>query len=402
MTSNTPMPTEPLRIAYFSPLPPARSGISDYSSELLPHLAQHAHITLFADDPAQVNVELHDQFPIFALADFPTQRWQFDLPLYHLGNNVQYHDAMYQLFTRFPGVVVLHDLVMHGFHRHRAAWHGNPAIYTRELGYALGQAGINQAWQLRMGNSPSSQNVYPLVDRLLTLCLGIIVHSQYAARQIPLTSRPLRVIPALMANRSGQSLRAQLEWPADAIIFASIGHVTSHKQIAFALQAFQQVRRHFPQARYLLVGQAEPHLDLAETIETLDLTDAVRMVGYVPNLQTFVDWIHTADVIVNLRHPTLGETSAAVLRAMAAGRPVVVFDQGWYSELPPDACVKIAPMDMEALISGMTQLASAQAVRLQMGESARKYVQDVCAPAQVAAQYGRFLQEIRAAYQPER
>ena len=30
-----------LRIAYFSPLPPARSGIADYSRELLPAFARH-------------------------------------------------------------------------------------------------------------------------------------------------------------------------------------------------------------------------------------------------------------------------------------------------------------------------------------------------------------------------
>ena len=39
---------ELLRIAYFSPLPPARSGIADYSRELLPHLARHARLTLRA------------------------------------------------------------------------------------------------------------------------------------------------------------------------------------------------------------------------------------------------------------------------------------------------------------------------------------------------------------------
>ena len=393
------MPVPSLRIAYFSPLPPARSGISDYSRDLLPHLARHAQVTLFADNPAQVNAALRAQFPTYPLADYPAQRWQYDLPLYHLGNSIQYHENIYQLFTRFPGVVVLHDFIMHKFLRHRAVKLDNLPGYTRELGYAFGQAGINQAWQFRKGEYTPPFNEHPLINRLLTLCLGLIVHSQYAARQIPQTSRPVRVIPALMESHPGQNLRVQLNWPDDAIIFASIGHVTGNKQIEFALQAFQQVQQQFPQARYLIVGQMEPYLNLTEKINELNLTDVVRTIGYVPSLQTFVDWIHSADVIVNLRHPTIGETSAAALRAMAAGRPVIVFDQGWYSELPETGCIKVAPMDATALVNAMQELAD-EPTRQQMGEAARAYVQDVCAPAQVAAQYDRFLHEIRASYQP--
>ena len=36
-------------LAYFSPLNPQPSGISDYSEELLPQLAEGADITLFVD-----------------------------------------------------------------------------------------------------------------------------------------------------------------------------------------------------------------------------------------------------------------------------------------------------------------------------------------------------------------
>ncbi|MCA9934198.1 MAG: glycosyltransferase [Ardenticatenaceae bacterium] len=390
----------PLRIAYFSPLPPARSGISDYSRELLPHLARHAQITLFADDPAQVDPALHAQFPIYSLTDYPSQRWQYDLPLYHLGNSVQYHETTYQLFTRFPGVVVLHDFIWHKFLRHRAVLLGKLPDYTRELGFALGQEGINRAWQFRKGEYTPSTNEYPLIDRLLTLCLGLIVHSQFAARQIPPINRPVRVIPALIESHAGHNLRAQLNWPDDAVIFASIGHVTANKQVDFALQAFQKVQLQFPQARYLIVGQEEPNIHLQEQIDALNLADVARAIGYIPSLQAFVDWIHSADVIVNLRHPTIGETSAAALRAMAAGRPVIVFDQGWYSELPDAGCMKVAPMDADALALTMQQLASDAALRQRIGEAARTYTQDVCAPAQVAAQYGRFLHEIYASYQP--
>lgn len=394
------MTERPLHIAYLSPLPPARSGVSDYSQALLPHLAQQMQITLFTQAPEHVDETLTTQFPVFALADYPERRWLYDFPLYHLGNSVAHHDQIYRLFTRYPGIVVLHDFVLHGFHRHRTVGQDNWPDYTQELGYALGQRGINQAWQMRAGDYTPPHNEYPLVDRILTLCLGLIVHNQYAARQISQAPCPVRVIPALMESRSGQSLRRELNWPSDAVIFSSVGHVTAHKQIDFALQAFRRVREQLPQAHYLLVGQVEPYVNLEEIIAGLDLTEFVKIVDYVPSLQRFVDWIHTADVVVNLRYPTIGETSAAALRAMAAGRPVIVFDHGWYSELPDAACVKTPPMDSEALVAAMLSLADDAALRRRLGDEAAAFVQRVCAPAKVAELYGRFLHDIHAKYQP--
>ncbi|MCA9970026.1 MAG: glycosyltransferase family 4 protein [Anaerolineales bacterium] len=376
-----------LRIAYFSPLPPARSGIADYSRELLPALADHADLALFTAQPASVDAALRQQFPVQPLAAYAAQRWQFDLPLYQMGNSM-HHDALYDLFTRFPGVLVLHDYVLHHFMAHRAQ---GKAGYTRELGYALGPAGIDLAWQIRAGKRPSPLYDLPLNDRLLDLSLGTVVHSDYVASLIRAArpDHPLRVIPALVADHPGRRRRAELGWPDDAIVFASVGQVTPSKHVDRALRAFRLVRQSVPQARFLLVGELLPDVDLA----TGDLGDSFRSLGYVESLAGFVDWIHTADVVVNLRHPTAGETSATALRALAAGKPLLVYDQGWYAELPAAAAVKLPPDDEAALAAAMLQLAAAPSERQRLGAAARAYVQQHCLPDQVAARLARFLQD---------
>ena len=43
------------------------------------------------------------------------------------------------------------------------------------------------------------------------------------------------------------------------------------------------------------------------------------------------------DVLVNLRYPTMGETSGSVIRALGLAKPLLVSDVGWFSELPDDA-----------------------------------------------------------------
>ena len=58
-----------LRIAFFSPLPPAKSGIADYSAALLEPLKRLADVTVFTDQPKAIDATRYDAF------------------LYQIGNN---------------------------------------------------------------------------------------------------------------------------------------------------------------------------------------------------------------------------------------------------------------------------------------------------------------------------
>jgi glycosyltransferase involved in cell wall biosynthesis len=387
----------PLRLAYISPLPPARSGIADYSQELLPELGQLAHITLYADQPAQVSGPLPAQFTIKSTADFPADRWQYDLTLYQMGNS-QHHAAIYQLALDYPGIVVLHDHSLHHFVADCTVGQGDFPAYAREMGYALGPAGVHQAREIRLGHRPHPLFELPLNDRLVDRSLGLIVHSQYVAdliaRRRP--DRPLATIPALMSGRSGYSLRHELKLPAETVILASIGLVTASKRLDLALRAFARLRAELPHVHYLIVGESHPEVGLQALIQGLGLQEAVSQTGYVVELDEFIDWTATADVIINLRQPTTGETSAAALRAMAAGRPLIVFDHGWYSELPDRAAIKIPAGDEEALLSAMRQLVDRPAKRRKMGQFGQTYIARHHHPAQVAARYVDFLEQYLA------
>ena len=80
-----------LRLDYFSPLPPERSGISEYSSLLLPALERRFDVEVAARGRAAVG----------------------DVCLYHVGNNPDAHAWIVEALRRRPGVVVLHDFVLH-------------------------------------------------------------------------------------------------------------------------------------------------------------------------------------------------------------------------------------------------------------------------------------------------
>ena len=269
--------------------------------------------------------------------------------------------------------------------------------YVRDLGYVLGQPGVDLAWQIRYGRRPYPLFSLPLNDRLVDRSLGLLVHSKTVASRLrqQYDRLSIGIVPQLMTPREGESQRSKL--PAalgvtpETVIFASIGQVTASKRLDLALRSFARLLTSHPQSRYLIVGQVAAGANLDSLIDELGLAEVVHCTGYVTGLNAFGDWTSTADIIVNLRQPTLGETSAAVLRAMAAGRPTIVFDHGWYGELPEDSCLQIPLQNEDALYEAMITLAESPKRRKRIGRRAVDYVKNRLAPETCAAQYLDFL-----------
>jgi glycosyltransferase involved in cell wall biosynthesis len=382
-----------LRIAYFSPLPPDRSGIADYSAELLPHLAPIAEVTLFTNNP---NPASSAGLPVIPVAEFPARHHQFDLALYQMGNST-HHGEIYETLIRYPGFVVLHDYSLHHFMRHHTQQKSDWTGYGRELAYALGTDGWKMARSIRAGDTLPALFEEPLNERVIDVSLGILVHSHFAATGVRnrRPEMPLAVIPALVEPRGGFSRREALGLPEEAVLFGSFGQVTAEKQIEMALEAFSRVREVYPQCHYLLVGEVMPDVGhrLEQIVHELALAGFVHQTGFSPGIDEFVDWLQTVDVVVNLRHPTVGETSATALRALAAAKPLIVFDHGWYSEIPDEMAIKVAPLDPAGLLAAMTRLAGSAELRRVMGQAGQVYTRNNCHPEKVAAGYLKFLRD---------
>lgn len=381
-----------MRLAYFSPLPPIKSGIADYSRELLEQLAGHAEITLFVDQPEPVIPELASEFVLKPHGEYGKDRFNFDLALYHMGNNV-HHEAIYNSALRYPGVVVLHDLFLHHFIGSMTFVRDDYITYAQELSYALGSSGLELYCDIRLKRRRFPVFEIPLINRLVDRSIGTIVHSHAGAEIVqPIRpDRPTRVLPALITPMEGHSYREELGLPDEAVIFASLGFVNVTKQVEMALRAFARLRQTVPDIYYLIVGDIQGSVDLEGTIAELGIEELVKITGFVPDLQEFINWTTTADIVVNLRFPTLGETSAAALRAMAAAKPLIVFDHGWYAELSDEICCKVPPLDEAALLSAMSDLALHPERRARMGANAYRSAIEDHDPSLVAGHYLDFL-----------
>ena len=386
-----------MRIAYFSPLPPSRSGVADYSRELLPHLAKWAEIHVFGDRADSGSHDLPEGFPVYHYADFERLSHKYQASVYHMGNDLS-HEYILETMLRFPSFVVLHDVLLHHLAVALTVGRGNPALYVREMGYAYGRDGMATARAAcRAGSFPHSQ--YPLCQRMVDVSLGVIVHSKYAAHVVRdlrpranLAVIPQGTPPAETGSREESRRRLGLD-PREFIV-ASLGFATPEKRLEPALTAFACFLRSNPNSRFLVVGEVPPWFDLARVIESLGLKDRVLLTGRVP-MSDFYGYAEAADACLALRYPTCGETSAALLRAMAVGRPVIVSRVGSFAELPEGTCLPV-PVDegeVEGIWAALERLAGDEGLRRRLGRQARAYVEDGHPWPRSAEMYYRFIRD---------
>ena len=401
-----------MRVAWFSPLPPARSGIADYSAELLPVLAEREglDLELFVDEGCRVDEVLSSRFPVHGDKSFPAlqEAGRFDAIVYHLGNNVDYHARTWRMLLRYPGVVVLHEYMLHHLVRGMTLARGDVDGYVEEMRYAYGRTGEALARRSVGTGIPLDPWSYPLFERAVDASLGLIVHNDCTGDRV-LASRPgtrlvkvphhlsLRELEETAGAITPAEARASLGLPPDALLVASFGFITPAKRLDVSLRAFARLRREVPDALYLLVGEPSPYYDFASVL-TPELSPGVVQVGRT-ELDQFLRTMVAADITINLRWPTAGETSGTLIRLLGLGKAVIVSHTGAFAEIPDDCCAKIDldATEEELLAATLRALATDEALRARMGENARRHIRTHHTLEGSARGYADFLRETVAA-----
>lgn len=398
-----------MRLAYFTPLPPSKSGIADYNLELLPHLARGAEIDVFValDREMRENGGRED-FSVYNSIHFDEINGQqpYDLCIYHQGNN-PYHEYVYDRAIETPGLLVFHEHCLH----HLLAWktlgRDDRDAYWNEMFYAYGHKGARIA-EMRAGGvgSEYQQFALPLNKRLVGRSLGVVVHNRFAASQLEGLDPevPLEVIPHHLSPKAYEldgwdkaEIRRSLGIPEDAWVIASLGFVTQSKRIPAVLAAFKKLLSIMPNALYIIAGEDHWKWSVAPLIDDLELGDKVRITGYVTE-KDFFRYLKALDVMVNLRFPTAGETSGTLVRALGAGKPVIVSDYGQFGELPGDICFKVAPGPDEEheLYARLRELAYRPILRENLGRRAAAWTRENCDIEKSAARYLEFAERVIA------
>ncbi len=399
-----------MRLAFFSPVNPVKSGISDYSESLLQALSVHCETTLFVHDYQPSNPWITENLEVIDCARQNAAELlsRYDRILYQMGGTPSHHKYIYDLIPRYPGVVTLHDLMYHGFFADLWLKTGQRELYLEEMKRSYGAPGEEVARLVISGRHPPFDILrkFPMNRVMIDAATGIVVHSQSAAQEVAETRAgvPCRVIPhhdfgwseweefGYEPETSRGRAKERLGLQGRTRVLASFGFVVATKRPEVALRAFARLRKQAPDSAYIFVG--EEQYRISEYARFLELDDSVRITGFVTQDQ-FRSYLEAADLCVNLRYPSQGETSGAVLRMLALAKPVIVTNHGWFAELPEGACAKVDPdeYEEELLYEFYRALTSREEYSRSMSSNAYRYIRENCALPLVAGQYLDFLAE---------
>lgn len=404
------------RLAFFSPVPPAPTGIADYSAEVLALLEPRYDIEVFHDQEAADPLPC----PAHRVGAFAARHASqpFDLSVYQVGN-APAHDFTYAPLLRAPGLLVLHDLVLH--HARARSFLDTPAgrayaadpsnavlrdaalreiePYRRELArsYPAQADRLVQAQLATVGDL--LPYAYPLFRIPVEASRLVAVHNDFMADAIRAEAPGTEVVRISMpaahtpvAPDAVAALRVRYGLSADAFIVASFGLLTREKQIGTLARAVARATEAIPRLRLLLVGPLPDPEGLARSLAAIGVQDRTIVTGRVP-LAELPAHMELAEVVVHLRYPTARETSAALLRVLAQGRPAIVSDLEQLAAVPDDAVVRADLSDEEGDVTrALLRLNARPELRARLGANAAVFVRREHSGAACLAGYQRAIE----------
>jgi hypothetical protein len=314
-----------------------------------------------------------------------------DVALYHLGNN-PLHVGIYRRALERPGVVVLHDAVLHHFLLGQL----DESAYTEEFVYNYGEWHRALAADLWRGRAASASEAryfeFPMLRRVVERALVVVVHNPDAARmageagqgagrgpggpphvEIPHLFQP----PAPPPSEAGAArYRQRLGIDAGAFLLGVFGHLRESKRLIPVLETFAELRRENARLALLVAGEfISTELERAAA-PFLDTPGVVRR-RYLPESEFWLA-ASAVDACINLRDPGAGETSGIAIRLMGLGKAVLLTDSPAVSRFPEDACVRIARgvAERESLLQSVRLLTLTNGAAVAIGERGARYIHE--------------------------
>jgi hypothetical protein len=392
------------RLAFVSPLPPERTGVATYATELLAELIDHFDIELVVAQPELALPPKLAHLPVRQAAWFAGHGAGYDQVLYQFGNS-PFHSHMFALLARHPGVVVLHDFFLGGALVHAQMSGADPRAWGDALLYSHGYAAV-RASRTREGRGQAHKD-WPASLPVLENATRVIVHSRHArqlaadwfgadiTRKIDVIPHP-RTPPAIVDRAAA---RTALGIDNDTFLVCSFGFVAPNKLTHELLRAWIGSNLHADRDCALVLAGANHDSPYGVEVEALIRGAGpqanIRVAGWL-DAETYRQYLQAADVGVQLRTNAHGESSGAVLDCMNYGLPTIVNANGSMAEFPPDAVWRLPDaFGIGELGAALETLRGDPALRHAFGTRAVAHLDAGMRPARCAALYRETLAAAR-------
>lgn len=382
------------KLAFVSPLPPERSGISNYSVELLPYMSRYYDIDVIVEQGTVSDSWIKNNCHIRNVKWFRKHSDEYERVLYQFGNS-HYHLYMFDLLRDIPGIVVLHDFFLSGAVGYQETTQDK---WENELYVAHGYKAVQE----RFNATDSSDIVmkYPCNFDVIRNAKGIIVHSNSSIDMMKNwysseIARKFTIIPQLMRSPVHDcdrlNARRALKLNQKDFVICSFGILDPTKMNHRILESFLSSDL-AKDTKCVLVFVGENHAGeygqkLLSTIQSSGLKARIHITGWA-STETFLHYMAAADLGVQLRNLSRGESSRAVLECMSYSLPTIVNSHGSMADLADDTVYKLPDkFTNEELIKALEILWQDTSYRQQLGSNARERILNHHDPSKCADKY---------------
>ena len=382
------------RLALWTALPPLRTGVADYSAELLGALDEWADVAVFIAGGYMPDPDLLRRFEVREASAFSAvmAHQGYDVVLYQLGA-APFHSFAETAIERWPGIVTLHDLTwsrlvadqagrLHRLPEFRARLLEEEGSSALDAFDALGPPG---GTRFEDGKEAFFNRHY-LLGRLVAASLGQVVHLPRARDE--LTARypgarptffPMGVLDPWrqLVTRDPRALRQRCGLDESEFVLGAFGLADPVKRLGLGVRAIARLRAEGIAARFIVVGwftSTSYRTEISALARDLAVERHVALLDHVAP-ERFSELLTTVDVVLNLRLPFRWQMSATLMRAIAAGKPAVVTELDAWDFLPARFCVPVRADDdeLERLVDELRVLARDAEVRAAAGTEARAW-----------------------------
>ena len=374
-----------LKINWFSPLLPAQSGIAqNYAMQVLPELTRQHEVVLWTvQDQVAPEVKRLARVAHYDPASPPWREINNGaISIYHLGNQPDFHAAIWQVSQRHPGIVVLHDVCLHDFFYMLWVHHRKDRTgYLRALQRWYGEDG-RRAGEAFCAGGISAETIaqrFPLTREAVRGALGAITHSSRALQDLqevpacPMAALDHPYVPA-DESRYQRWLAARESVPHPPYRLVIFGHLSRNRRLEVVLEALAGLRER-DRLRLDVCGQLWDERHIRGLVDRLGLASTVNLRGFLPPGDV-EETLSTAHLAINLRYPSMGEASGTQLQFWDYGLPAMVTRTGWYTTLPEDAAAFVRPdHEVEDIQQHLRALLANPAAFRAMGERGRRSLQ---------------------------
>jgi len=358
-------------VGYHAPLPGSHSGVADYAETLRTALAR--------------------------LGKVETGAQTAGVHLYQLGNN-RLHEDVYARALATPGVIVLHDAVLHHFmlgtlsrEQYISEWIYNYGEWQHDLGEEL--------WRERARASVDPRYFqFPMLRRIVEQSLGVVVHNPGASRIVSAQgARHVEVIPHFCQvgdppeAAEPARFRQQLGIGQDVTLFGMFGYLREPKRVLPCIRVFRRLHAVRPKTALLLAGEVVS-ADLARLLRNEPGHPGIYRIGHLSERDFRIGGA-AVDCCLNLRYPGVGETSGIAVRLMGLAKPVIVTDNAENADFPQTAVLRVAAgvAEAEELFDHMVLVTEFPGIAREIGSAARLHIQERHSLEAVARRYWEVL-----------